>query len=69
MKVPFTDAASVGLPARVVCPFCNHDDTELHSPFGPQLSVATYWCHRCRSPFEWLKWRSKPPLPDPPPRD
>lgn len=60
MKVPFTDAARVGLPAHVTCPFCGHDDTELHSPFGPQLSVATYWCRRCRSPFEWLKWRHVP---------
>ena len=32
----------------------------LHSPFGPQLSVATYWCLRCRSPFEWLKWTPRP---------
>ncbi len=59
MRVPFLDAESAGLPKRVTCPFCKHDDTELHSPFGPQLSVATYWCWRCRSPFELLKWRGK----------
>ena len=51
------------LPERVTCPFCNRpDDTELHSPFGPQLSVATYWCRACRAPFDYLKWR--PPAPD-----
>jgi hypothetical protein len=54
------DARDYGLPVTVTCPFCAHDDTELHSPFGPQLSVATYWCRRCLSPFEFVKWRSSP---------
>lgn len=54
---PFINPADVGLPEHVSCPFCGQQDTELHSPFGPQLSVATYWCRRCRSPFEWIKWR------------
>jgi transcription elongation factor Elf1 len=49
-------AADYGLPAHVTCPFCGRDDTELHSAFGPQLSVATYWCRNCRSPFEYIKW-------------
>jgi hypothetical protein len=50
------DAATYGLPDSVPCPFCEGDDTELHSAFGPQLSVATYWCRTCHSPFEWIKW-------------
>lgn len=50
-------AADFGLPERVTCPFCDHDDTELHSPFGPQLVVASYWCNRCRTAFDWLKRR------------
>ncbi len=25
--------------------------------FGSQLSVSTYWCTECRSPFELMKWR------------
>ena len=45
-----------GLPAQVTCPFCDGDETELHSPFGTALSVATYWCRRCRTAFEWVKW-------------
>jgi hypothetical protein len=49
-------AEDLGLPARVRCPFCDGEDTELHSGFGSQLSVATYWCRRCRSAFEWFKW-------------
>jgi hypothetical protein len=55
---PHPAAADYGLPAHPACPFCHRDDrTELHSPFGPQLSVATYWCHHCRAPFDYLKWR------------
>jgi transcription elongation factor Elf1 len=57
---PAIDAAALGLPPRATCPFCNRDETELHSAFGPQLSVATYWCRRCHSPFEWLKWTPRP---------
>jgi hypothetical protein len=52
---PFT-AAEFGLPEHVACPFCSGLETELHSPFGPQLSVVTYWCRRCYSPFEYFKW-------------
>ena len=50
------DAAQYGLPEHVPCPFCNGLLTELHSPFGPQLSVATYWCRSCRAPFDYVKW-------------
>lgn len=46
-----------GLPDRVTCPFCDGNDTELHSPFGTALSVATYWCRRCHTAFEWVKWK------------
>lgn len=52
------DAEEYGLPAHPLCPFCQQADrTELHSPFGPQLSVATFWCGRCLAPFDYLKWR------------
>ncbi|MGH7576921.1 MAG: hypothetical protein ACREM1_17565 [Longimicrobiales bacterium] len=50
-------ASEYGLPESVTCPFCGEDETELHSPFGPQLSVATYWCRRCHTAFDWLKRR------------
>lgn len=48
-----------GLPRRVPCPFCDGHETELHSPFGTALSVATYWCRPCRTAFEWVKRRSR----------
>lgn len=52
--LPF-DARELGLPEQVACPFCGRADTELHAPFGSVLSVATYWCRRCRTAFEWIK--------------
>lgn len=54
---PAHDAAAYNLPAHPECPFCRKAETALHSPFGPQLSVATYWCTPCHTAFEYLKWR------------
>lgn len=55
------------LPESPECPFCAGTETELMSAFGSQLSVSTYWCKRCRSPFEFMKWieRSEPITPPP----
>lgn len=44
------------LPEQPRCPFCEGDETELHSLFGSHASVTTYWCRSCRSPFEQMKW-------------
>jgi len=43
-------------PPTVACPFCRGEDTRLLNPFGGQLSVAQYWCNRCRTGFEYIKW-------------
>jgi hypothetical protein len=43
------------LPASVECPFCSGTDTHIESPFGSVLSVAQYYCRRCRTVFEWIK--------------
>ncbi len=59
------DARAFGLPECAPCPFCGQRETELHSPFGPQLSVATYWCHVCHTAFDWLKWSSRDPAARP----
>ena len=45
-----------GLPDSPACPFCEGRETELFNAFGSQLSVSTYWCRSCRSPFEVMKW-------------
>lgn len=49
-------AEEMGYPTAVACAFCDGTETELHSPFGSALSVATYWCRSCRTAFEWIKW-------------
>ena len=54
-------AVEFGLPEHVPCPFCEQRNTELYSPFGSQLSVATYWCRRCHTAFEYLKWQAEGP--------
>lgn len=53
------DAALYGLPEHVPCPFCDRQHTELHSPFGAQLSVATYWCNDCHTAFDFVKWSGR----------
>lgn len=44
------------LPQSAPCPFCEGTETHLVNPFGGQLSVAQYWCRRCRTAFEFIKW-------------
>ena len=60
------DPTEFGLPEHAECPFCGGTGTHLVSPFGPQLSVATYWCRECHTAFEVMKWQttSRPPASD-----
>lgn len=51
-----TDRRPGGIPDAPECPFCGGGETELFNAFGSQLSVSTYWCRTCRSPFEFFKW-------------
>ena len=44
------------IPQAAQCPFCDGMDTKLLSPFGGQMSMAQYWCNRCRTGFEYIKW-------------
>lgn len=46
-------------PEPEPCPFCDGTDTELMSLFGSHASLSTWWCGRCRSPFEVLRWKSR----------
>jgi hypothetical protein len=43
-------------PEHAPCPFCEGEDTRLLNPFGGQLTVAQYWCNRCRTGFDYIKW-------------
>ena len=56
MKKAADGSTPGGLPEAPPCPFCDGTNTELFNAFGSQLSVSTYWCGSCRSPFEYMKW-------------
>ena len=43
-------------PEHAPCPVCEGEDTRLLNPFGGQLTVAQYWCNRCRTGFDYIKW-------------
>lgn len=45
------------LPEAVRCPHCDGTDTEQGGAFGSAVSVSQYWCRRCRTVFEFFKWR------------
>jgi len=51
------EEAPAGMPETPPCTFCGGSETEMMNAFGSQLSVASYWCRACRSPFEFMKWR------------
>jgi len=39
----------------VTCPYCDSDDTEMKSPFGPTLCRALHYCNNCQQAFEQFK--------------
>ncbi|UCF39819.1 MAG: hypothetical protein JSW43_08720 [Gemmatimonadota bacterium] len=38
------------------CPFCHSNETEKQADFSTSLMVSLYYCRRCRSSFEAIKW-------------
>lgn len=42
-------------PAAIECPFCASIQVELFSLFGSQLLTSEYYCHGCRTVFEYLR--------------
>lgn len=41
--------------ARVVCPYCGSDDTEVRSEFGSTACKSICYCTACEQPFESFK--------------
>ncbi len=37
------------------CPFCESNNTELKTPFGPTLCRAMHYCNTCKQAFEQFK--------------
>jgi hypothetical protein len=56
-KSPHTAA----LPAAVVCPFCNANDSRPLAAFGSLLMTSQYYCNACRTTFEWVRRESEIP--------
>jgi len=40
---------------KVTCPYCESNDTEMKSPFGPTLCRSLHYCHSCKQAFEQFK--------------
>jgi hypothetical protein len=50
--------------AGVECPDCGTGDVTVASLFGSTTSEVLFQCDRCRSCFNWVKWRHRlPPVP------
>lgn len=40
---------------KVACPYCDSENTEIKSPFGPTLCRSLHYCHNCKQAFEQFK--------------
>lgn len=40
---------------KTACPYCDSEDTELKSPFGPTLCRSLHYCNSCKQAFEQFK--------------
>ncbi|MEM7552368.1 MAG: 1,2-phenylacetyl-CoA epoxidase subunit PaaD [Bacteroidota bacterium] len=40
---------------QVDCPYCDSNDTELKTPFGPTLCRSMHYCNNCKQAFEQFK--------------
>lgn len=45
----------IDLLEHVQCPYCDSNNTELKSPFGPTLCRSLHYCHNCKQAFEQFK--------------
>lgn len=39
----------------VTCVFCGSSDTEPASIYGCHMMTAQYFCHACRTTFDWVR--------------
>ena len=45
----------INMLTHVKCPFCDSENTELKSPFGPTLCRSLHYCNNCLQAFEQFK--------------
>lgn len=41
--------------AHAHCPYCNSENTEMQTPFGPTLCRSMHYCNDCKQAFEQFK--------------
>jgi len=47
--------ADIDILTHAKCPFCDSENTELKSPFGPALCRSMHYCNNCLQAFEQFK--------------
>lgn len=46
--------------APILCPHCGSDEVEVEALFGGSLMTRQFYCHGCRTVFEWVRWEADP---------
>jgi|GEM_PF-2257643 len=41
------------------CSFCHSTNVQLIAPFGTAQLVRQFYCHQCKSVFEYIRWQSE----------
>ncbi|WP_449539005.1 PaaD-like zinc ribbon domain-containing protein [Ferdinandcohnia sp. Marseille-Q9671] len=44
---------------KVQCSFCSSDDVKKISSFGTAQLVRQYYCNKCHSVFEYIRWQKE----------
>ncbi|WP_419095746.1 hypothetical protein [Aeribacillus alveayuensis] len=43
----------------VHCSFCDSTDVAIVSAFGTAQLVSQYYCRKCKSVFEFIRWQTE----------
>ncbi len=55
VAAPSGEVEDIGVEGNLLCPWCDGDDVEKISEYGPHLMVYSFICRECNSPFEVIK--------------
>ncbi len=55
VAAPSGEVEDIGVEGNLLCPWCDSDDVEKISEYGPHLMVYSFICRECNSPFEVIK--------------
>lgn len=45
----------IDIIAHAKCPYCDSENTEMKTPFGPALCRSMHYCDNCKQAFEQFK--------------